>query len=442
MSIRPVRTMRDVVFTPLQAEAPESVRPSLILADNGTTLKTLTALEIQSIATDLSSTLCKQLKIRYGDVVAIAMGNTLEFVLGFLGAQWNGGVAFPLNPNYKRGEFTFFMEDVAARLLLVPETGNPEAEAAAHKLNIPVYSALLTDMGIRLTQRFAGDLAQRVQGGDPSYHPTPTDTALILHTSGTTGTPKGVPLTHHNMVTTIGNIRNTYELCETDRCYLVMPLFHIHGLMSALFSTLASGGAVIMPVKGKFSAQAFWKDVVGHSATWYTAVPTIHQTLLLRAAEDYPKHDPPKLRFIRSCSSSLAAATMHKVQDAFGAKVLEAYAMSEACHQMTSNPLPKHGPNKPGTVGRATNMQLAIMDTDNNQLPVGEVGEVCIRGQNVTMGYRGDRGSKANLEAFAAGWFHTGDQGFLDPDGYLTLTGRLKEPVSYTHLTLPTKRIV
>eukprot|EP00658_Telonema_sp_P-2_P023380 TRINITY_DN19364_c0_g1_i3.p1 TRINITY_DN19364_c0_g1~~TRINITY_DN19364_c0_g1_i3.p1 ORF type:complete len:278 (+),score=95.69 TRINITY_DN19364_c0_g1_i3:116-949(+) len=162
----------------------------------------------------------------------------------------------------------------------------------------------------------------------------------------------------------------------------------------------------------------------------YTAVPTIHQTLLLRAAEDYPKHDPPKLRFIRSCSSSLAAATMHKVQDAFGAKVLEAYAMSEACHQMTSNPLPKHGPNKPGTVGRATNMQLAIMDTDNNQLPVGEVGEVCIRGQNVTMGYRGDRGSKANLEAFAAGWFHTGDQGFLDPDGYLTLTGRLKELIN------------
>lgn len=228
-------------------------------------------------------------------------------------------------------------------------------------------------------------------------------------------------------MTTVKNIIGTYELSASDTSYLVMPLFHVHGLMAGLLSALAAGGCVVLPKGGKFSAQVFWKDVKELGATWYTAVPTMHQILLARAAES-KDHEGVGLRFIRSCSASLAAPVLEQLEQTFKAPVLEAYAMTEAAHQMTSNPLPKHGPHKPGTVGKGVNVEIAILSPEGKELPVGEVGEVCIKGQNVTPGYHNR--PEANVEAFAHGWFHTGDQGRLDSDGYLTLTGRLKELIN------------
>jgi len=201
----------------------------------------------------------------------------------------------------------------------------------------------------------------------------------------------------------------------------------VHGLMSAFLATLAAGGIVILPKGGKFSAQVFWNDVKAHGATWYTAVPTIHQILLARSGEA-KDHEGVSLRFIRSCSASLAAPVLERLEATFKAPVLEAYAMTEAAHQMTSNPLPKHGPRKPGTVGKGTNVQIAILSGEGKEMAVGQVGEVCINGRNVTPGYH--KNPKANEEAFAFGWFHTGDQGFKDADGYVTLTGRLKELIN------------
>jgi len=209
----------------------------------------------------------------------------------------------------------------------------------------------------------------------------------------------------------VKNIMATYELCEADKTYLVMPLFHVHGLMSALLSTLAAGGVVVLPTGGKFSAQVFWTDIKAHAITWYTAVPTIHQILLARAEEN-KEHEGVPLRFIRSCSASLAAPVLERLESTFKAPVLEAYAMTEAAHQMTSNPLPKYGPHKAGTVGKGTNVEIAILNDKGDILPVGEVGEVCIKGKNVTPGYHNN--PKANEEAFLYGWFHTGDQGKLD----------------------------
>jgi acyl-CoA synthetase (AMP-forming)/AMP-acid ligase II len=240
-----------------------------------------------------------------------------------------------------------------------------------------------------------------------------------------------------------------------------MPLFHVHGLMAGTLAVLAAGGAVVLPAAGRFSAATFWPDAVENKVTFFTAVPTIHQILVSRAAADFPAAAPPPLRVIRSCSASLAPATLAAVEAAFGAPVLEAYAMTEAAHQMTSNPLPKHGPRRPGTVGKAQgSVSVAILDKDCAQLGVGAVGEVCVRGPNVTAGYRAN--PAANAEAYAGGWFHTGDQvrvvgggcstyfgvyvtfpsnlsfltlppraqGFLDAEGYLTLTGRLKELIN------------
>jgi len=234
-------------------------------------------------------------------------------------------------------------------------------------------------------------------------------------------------LLHRNLLTTIKNIVDTYELSESDTSYLVMPLFHVHGLMSALLSAFGAGGNVVLPKGGKFSAQVFWNDIKEHGTTWFTAVPTIHQILLSRAAES-KDHEGVSLRFIRSCSASLAAPVLERLEAMFKAPVLEAYAMTEAAHQMTSNPLPKHGPRKPGSVGKGTNVEIAILAEDGALLPPGKVGEVCIKGRNVTPGYHNN--PKATEEAFKYGWFHTGDQGMLDAEGYLTLTGRLKELIN------------
>lgn len=198
--------------------------------------------------------------------------------------------------------------------------------------------------------------------------------------------------------------------------------------MAAMLTTLATGGTVIFPPGGKFSASVFWPALIEGGATWYTAVPTIHQILLARADQDYPS-DPPKLRFIRSCSASLAPAVLQRLEQRFCTPVLEAYAMTEAAHQMTSSPLPKHGERKAGSVGTAQGVvKVAILDQENREVAVGIVGEVCIRGENVTSGYQNN--PPANEISFAGGWFHTGDQGMLDADGYLTLTGRIKELVN------------
>jgi acyl-CoA synthetase (AMP-forming)/AMP-acid ligase II len=226
----------------------------------------------------------------------------------------------------------------------------------------------------------------------------------------------------------MNNIAETYRLVPSDAVLLVMPLFHVHGLMAALNSTLATGGCVILPPQTTFSASKFWHNAVAGKATWVTCVPTIYQVLLLRYDADYPKDDPPKFRFVRSCSSALAPSILKEIEEKFFSPCVEAYAMTEASHQMCSNPI--DGPRKAGTVGKGTGVAVAILDKDNNVMTEPDtVGEVCIRGKNVTAGYIGVS-DEVNKEAFAGGWFHTGDEGKLDRDGYLTLTGRIKELIN------------
>ena len=336
------------------------------------------------------------------------------------------------------------MQDAGSKLLVTGPSGNAAAEAAAEAASIPHLSlsfgdttTTTTPLTITLPKEEANfkinpenDQIEKTAQNE-SDDPTPEDEALFLHTSGTTSRPKGVPLSHANLTASIKNITATYEFTPTDVSLLVMPLFHVHGLMAGLLAPLSAGAAVLLPSGGKFSAASFWIDAVAHKVTFYTAVPTIHQILIARAEKDYPKDAPPPLRVIRSCSSSLAPSTLHQLEQLFNAPVLEAYAMTEATHQMTSNPLPKHGAHKPGTVGKAQgSVQVAILGAgpDFAVLPTGEIGEVCIRGSNVTTGYKNN--PAANEEGFAGGWFHTGDQGALDGDGYLKLTGRIKELIN------------
>lgn len=376
--------------------------------------------------------------IRPGDLISLAFTNTLEYVVAFLGVTRARAVAAPLNSAYTAEEFKFYFEDSKSSLLILPQEGaSAAAEEAANGISLPVAKAsnfhlqdgvtLSLNSGPPPTLTEPGNLAS----GGPGLEPEPNDVALFLHTSGTTSRPKGVPLQHKNLAASIANIIATYDLSPSDKSYLVMPLFHVHGLMAALLSQLFSGGTVILPGAAKFSATAFWQEVKDFGATWYTAVPTMHQILLARhktAIAGGGSVDYPKLRFIRSCSASLAKAVLEEMEGAFGAPVLEAYAMTEASHQMTANPLPARGEHKANSVGKPTGIELAILDEAGKVLERGQRGEVCIKGPNVTEGYRNN--PSANEQAFEYGWFHTGDQGYLDGDGYLFLTGRLKELIN------------
>ena len=356
--------------------------------------------------------------VRAGEPVAIVLPNNLEFLVAFLATTWARAVAAPLNPAYKVEEFRFYLEDAAAKAVLVPPGDHPAREAA-RQLEIAIWECGLDDRGQVFVRRQTGQAAPNPDQSPPAAG----DVALFLHTSGTTSRPKGVPLTHGNLMASVANIAATYQLTPRDRSLIVMPLFHVHGLIGATLSTLHTGGAVVVPAK--FSAGAFWQTASRYGVTWYSAVPTIHQILLGRADQDGAPRG--SLRFIRSCSSALAPAVFHQLEERFGAPVLEAYGMTEAAHQMASNPLPP-GTRKPGFVGQGTGVDIVIRDEQGRLLPAGTQGEVSIRGSNVMHGYLNNPG--ANESSFLDGYFRTGDQGVLDENGYLMLTGRLKELIN------------
>src|SRR5882724_1009492 len=356
-----------------------------------------------------------QLGLGRGDRIAMALPNGLEVIASFLAAS-TAGTAAPLNPAYTRDEFKFYLEDTGARALIVPPKDCDEARAAAADNVLIIEADIDGDGQVRFSSAAAG--APRA-----TEYPQPDDIALILHTSGTTSRPKRVPLSHANLMTSARNVSETYQLSSADVSLCVMPLFHVHGLVASTLATLSTGGTVVVPPK--FNPLSFWSTVRDHGATWYSAVPTIHQVLLSRAKTK--PSGAEQLRFIRSCSAALAPQTMADIEERFGVPILEAYGMTEAAHQMASNPLPP-GARKAGSVGVGTAVEIAILDETGNQLPSDTVGEVSIKGPNVFGGYEGN--AEANAESFSNGWFRTGDQGYLDADGYLALVGRLKELIN------------
>jgi acyl-CoA synthetase (AMP-forming)/AMP-acid ligase II len=367
--------------------------------------------QIQAVAESLAAA-----GIRRGDRVGMALPNGLPTIVGFLAASM-AGTAAPLNPAYKEDEFRFYLDDTRAQLLLLPPDGAEDARRAAGN-RVPILTASMDATGV---VSLAGAPA-----GVPIDPPRLDDVALILHTSGSTGRPKRVPLSHANLSISTQNVARSYGLGPGDVSLCVMPLFHVHGLVASTLATLATGGTVVVPAK--FNPLSFWRVARDYGVTWYSAVPTLHQLLLARVEAGAPR--PPgaeKLRFIRSCSASLPPPVMHDLESAFGAPVLEAYGMTEAAHQMASNPLPP-GERKPGSVGMGTDVRISIMDASGRHLKPGERGEVVIQGPNVITGYESN--PEANATSFTDGWFRTGDQGFLDEAGYLTLVGRLKELIN------------
>src|SRR5215813_1699676 len=359
-----------------------------------------------------------QLGLGRNDRIAIALPNGLEMITAFLAAS-TAGTAAPLNPAYRQDEFKFYLEDTSARALIVPPNDLAEARAAAGDDITIIEADLDRDGAVRFSSGSERN-ASRAQA-----YPSDAETALILHTSGTTSRPKRVPLSHANLLTSARNVAETYQLSPKDVSLCVMPLFHVHGLVASTFGTLFTGGTVVVPPR--FNPLSFWTDVREHRVTWYSAVPTIHQVLIARIKAGSRPAGAEHLRFVRSCSASLPPKMLAEGEEKFGVPMLEAYGMTEAAHQMASNPLPP-GVRKPGSVGCGTAVSIAILSKAGDLLPVGATGEVSIKGPNVFGGYEGN--PEANASSFSNGWFRTGDQGYLDSGGYLTLVGRIKELIN------------
>jgi acyl-CoA synthetase (AMP-forming)/AMP-acid ligase II len=345
-----------------------------------------------------------------GAGVAAVLENSIETVITFLAIARAGAIAMPVNPQLRAREIGSGFEDLRPSLVLVGADGHAPAEAAAEEAGIPLRR-LSSD-----SRRVLADGPAAAAGDEPDAD----DPVLLLHTSGTTSRPKAVLLRHRNLAASARSIAAGYALTADDVSYCLMPLFHIHGLVASTLAPLSAGGCVVIPRRVR--PGALWQDVGAHRVTWFSAVPTILAKL------PGPDGDGPgTLRFARSCSSSLPPTLATAFEDRLAIPLVEAYGMTEASHQMATNPLPP-AVRRAGTVGLAAGTEVAVIDPDWRAVAAGTAGEVAVRGPGVIAGYLAN--PEVNAASFRDGWFRTGDIGRLSTDGYLTLDGRIKELIN------------
>jgi amino acid adenylation domain-containing protein len=374
-------------------------------------------------------TALRRMGISSQDRVAVALPNGSVMAVAFL-AIAAGTTCAPLNPDYRAPEFDYYLQDLQPQALVLLQNSSSPARVVARSLNIPILEICPTPAKGAGTFSLYDDRSILINikennQSEELIFATPQDIALVLHTSGTTARPKIVPLTHQNLCQSAANICQTLALTAQDCCLNVMPLFHIHGLVGSLLSTLTMGGSIVCTPG--FEIDSFFSWLEEFEPTWYSAVPTIHQMVLEQSTQCNQLLEHHHLRLIRSSSAALPPSVLLALEQVFKVPVVEAYGMTEAAHQMTSNPMPP-ALRKPGSVGLSAGPEVAIMDEIGNILPSGNIGEVVIRGQNVMLGYANN--AEADAKSFVDGWFRTGDQGILDIDGYLHLQGRLKELIN------------
>ena len=355
------------------------------------------------------------------DRVAIVLPNGPEMATCFVACACAVASA-PLNPAYRVDEFEFYLDDLQAKALIVEQASKSPAVDAARKLGVQIIELSVAEGAP------AGHFSLAAAPGTPCANGGPSqagDVAMVLHTSGTTSRPKRVPLSGANLCASATNIAATLQFTAKDVGLNIMPLFHIHGLLAGLLAPLSAGSRVFCTPG--FNALRYFKWMDEAHPTWYTAVPTMHLAIASRGkhnAEVLARHP---LRFVRSSSSAMPPQLIEQIEAMFKAPLIESYGMTESAHQMASNPLPPLQ-RKPGSVGRAAGPEIGIRGEEGTLLGAGEVGEIVIRGPSVTAGY--ENNPKANDEAFVDGWFRTGDQGVMDAEGYLSITGRLKEIIN------------
>jgi acyl-CoA synthetase (AMP-forming)/AMP-acid ligase II len=393
---------------PLRAILAASGSAALICPDDE---RSLSIDELTVIAEQLAGCL-HGLGVRRGDRVAIVLEDGPELIELLFALSLLGAATAPLNPAYTTPEYEFFLGDLKPRLLLVPAGHAEAARNAAGSISV---IDVLRRIGRHPMLISAGREARYEPVSDPGEA---GDVALLLHTSGTTSRPKQVPLLQRNLVASARATARHYQLASGDVSYCAMPLFHVHGLIGSTLAQLVAGGSVVTP--RRFTPSRFWSHARDYGVTWVSASPTFHRAILKHAGEPVET-----LRFARSCSSALSAELMGSAEEAYRVPLLQAYGMTEASHQMTSNPLPP-GPRKADSVGVSAGARVRVVDERWQDAAPGTAGEVVVAGPGLTPGYFGN--PEANEASFRDGWFRTGDLGVLDDD-HLFLRGRLKEMI-------------
>ena len=358
------------------------------------------------------------MKIVPGSVFGIVLPNGINMAKCFL-ALANYVKAAPLNPNYTEEEFIFYLEDLECKYVVTDESVSDNLKNAAKKTNTKLLFIETDEVSNSLKLKSID--ATKNLAFKPNFN---NDQCLILHTSGTTSKPKQVQLSTKNILSSASNIANTLHLSKADTGLNIMPLFHIHGLIASLLSSVFSGGCLVC-TEG-FNALSFFSQVKTFKPTWITAVPTMYQALLGRSSRNSSIIKSSEIRFLRSSSAAMPVKTIEELETVFECPLIEAYGMTEALHQMASNPL--NGIRKSGSVGKAAGPKIALLKDLKIYTESGTEGEIIIKGENVTKGYKNN--DLANKESFVEGWFRTGDLGTFDQEGFLFISGRIKEIIN------------
>jgi oxalate---CoA ligase len=353
--------------------------------------------------------------------VAIVLPNGADLAVSMLAIS-TLATSVPLNPIYRRDEYIAYFSEIRVTHLLTLQNFASEARSVAEEANLPIIE--LADDGSMNIADEGKNLAQSDILAEIAL-PRPDDVTLILLTSGSTGRSKKAPLTHRNICVSVAAICRSLELTPADRCLCMWEQFHVGGLVDLLLVPLGSGGTVICA--GGFNSALFYDLLDKKRPTWFQGVPaTLYElSAFAQRYEVDPRAAP--LRFIRSVAASLSPQLMGEIEAMFGVPVIQTFGMTEAGPLIATTRLPPHK-RPPGSVGVSCGPLIRIVSPEGSDLPVGEAGEIVIQGDNVIAGY--EDAPEANARSFRDGWFHTGDNGYLDAEGFLFLTGRLKEMIN------------
>tara|TARA_X000000950_G_scaffold219144_1_gene263938 strand:- start:10426 stop:12348 length:1923 start_codon:yes stop_codon:yes gene_type:complete len=344
--------------------------------------------------------------------VGLLLENTIEFLICYLAIIELAGVVLPLNPNFTGNEIVRNLCEMGADAIVLLEKFSERLKNPIKTLNLVSYCISYDIIDTTKTVKESNIKKENL--------------CMILLTSGTTIRPRKVPLSLGNIVSSLENISCCYNLCNEDTTLLMMPLFNVHGLICGMLSSLFSGSETVLPRLGNFDAATFWLEVDDNSLNWFSCVPTMHAMLSFRHKDDCPVayEEFPPFRFIRSCSAPLPQSLYESMYNLYNEPIIEAYGMTEASHQITSNPL--NGKQKVNSVGLPTGVELKILRENGEKINEIISGEICIRGDSIMYGYEDEESNNALI----SGWFCTGDQGYVDEEGYVFLTSRIKESIN------------